>query len=94
MEEPTGTRIACEIRLLGKFSWDLKLVQLRQHAFRITDKEITVADVFEQVLEMLHAQLLCEVEQRLMVCYAIFDVLDDVENGVRVALNLSSFHQA
>lgn len=93
-KDRTPTPIACGIHHRRKLCLDLESVQLHQHAYRITDEVLAVAIISEQFLEVELAQLLCEVEQRLVVCHVGFEVLDNVEDGVRVALYLGSFHEA
>lgn len=59
--EPVHTPVAYDILFFEKISRNLKLVQLRRHAFRVADEEFTVVGVLEQLVEIVHAQPLREV---------------------------------
>lgn len=63
----------------------LKFIQLRQHENFVSDKEIAVALIFEELFEVLLSQHVCKSQKRLHVAHVCVDRLDDVEDDVGIA---------
>lgn len=77
----------------------LKLVQLRQHKRFVTDEEIAVALVFEELFEIFLAQHIGKRQERSHVAHVLFCCLGNVEDHVGItnpqcdlAEALISFH--